>query len=322
MQTNLSSLERENQRLAFAITSIFYVLLFLLLLFLNAWRITALPNAGSGIELNFGLDNVGSGDIQTRNRPSPLKNKDESQPPAQKKASVVPSQPIEPVTPRPTRTKPVKIEEEPTIASKVESPVKVAEKPVRKPDPVNKPEPRPEPVVKPVEAPPAPPVRQVDTKALYKKGNGASGSNSGGNGTTGSSPNPGGNSNGDDASGVGDKGDPQGKLDAKGLYGNPGTGGGSGGGSGGSSLSLTGWAWTSKPIVRDPSSETGKIVLQISVDAQGDLISVKIIEKTVSQSVAELYKSAVEKLSFVPTNASGARPAKSTGTITFRLNAR
>lgn len=318
MQTNLSALERENQRLAFAITSIFYVLLFLLLLFLNAWRITTLPNAGSGIELNFGLDNIGSGDIQTRNRPSPLKNREESQPPAEKKSVPTPVQPAEPITPRPIKTKSVKVEEEPTIASKVESPVKVVEKPVRKAEPVV----RPEPVTKTVDAPPAPPVRQVDSKALYKKGSGTTGSTSGGNGTTGSSPNPGGNNNGDDANGVGDKGNPQGKLDAKGLYGNPGTGGGAGGGSGGSSLSLTGWAWTSKPLVRDPSSETGKIVLQITVDDQGDLISVRIVEKTVSQSVAELYKRAVEKLSFVPTNASAARPLKSTGTITFVIRSR
>jgi outer membrane biosynthesis protein TonB len=319
----LSRKERENRNVALVTTLVFHVLLLLLLFFIKAWKNSAMPLSDAGIELNFGLDNVGSGDIQTRNRPSPLKNREESQPSAaeKKQAEVSKPRPVVRELPREEPTKAPKIKEERAeVVSKVESPVKVVEKPATKkvePQPVTKQKveskPEPAPTPKPVEAPP----RQPDAKAVYKRSSSSGGTGMSGNGTVGTNPNPGGNNNGDDSRGVGDKGSPEGKLDAKALYGKPGSGG-----SGGSSLSLTGWTWTSRPVVNDPSSETGKIVIQITVDDQGELISVKVVEKTVSQSVADIYKRAVERLSFVPTNATGVRPAKSTGTITFVIRSR
>jgi TonB family protein len=313
----LNRSERENRQKAFMVTLIFHVLLFLLFFFLKAWQSTNRHLEDAGIELNFGLDNVGSGDVQTRNQPSSLPNQEESQPPAEKKQPEL-VEPVERVPPRvePVRTKAPRVEEEPEVTSKVESPVKVAERPVKKAETAPKPDPKPEVASKPVETPPAPP-RQPDAKATYKRNPASTGGSGTGNGTVGTNPNPGGNNNGDDKNGVGDKGNPQGSLDAKALYGKPGSGGG-----GGSSLSLTGWTWSSRPVVNDQSSETGRIVIQIKVDDQGDLISVRILEKTVSQSVAELYKRAVERLSFIPTNANGVRPTQSTGTITFVIRSR
>ncbi|MCY7353160.1 MAG: hypothetical protein LH606_21300 [Cytophagaceae bacterium] len=312
--------EQKDRTVAFVTATAIYVVLFLILLFIKVWQAEP-PKIDSGIELNFGLDNVGSGDIQTRNRPSTLKNREESKPAEPEKSRPVPvkTQPEVRETPPTPSVKTPKVEEQPTIVSKVESPVKVAEKVVpKKVEPVAKPTPpTPKPVVvsKPVEAPP----RQADAKGTYKKGSGSnSNGTSGANGTVGTSNNPGGNNNGDDASGVGDKGSPEGKPDSKGLYGRPGSGGGGGGGS----LNITGWIWTSRPVVNDPSAETGKIVLQIKVDDRGDLISVKITEKTVSQSVADLYKRAVERLSFRETNPGATRPTVSTGTITFVLRSR
>jgi len=312
-----SRLERENRQKAFVVTLFFHVFLLLLFFFLKAWQATDNHLEDAGIELNFGLDNVGSGDIQTRNQPSPLPNREESQPLPEKKQPE-PAEPVERVPPRAeqVRTKTPRVEDEPEVTSKVESPVKVAERPVKKVETTPKPELKPEVAAKPVETPPAP-LRHPDAKAAYKRNPGFTEGSGSGNGTVGTNPNPAGNNNGDDKSGVGDKGNPRGTLDAKALYGKPGSGGG-----GGSSLSLTGWTWTSRPVVNDQSSETGRIVIQIKVDDQGELISVKIIEKTVSQSVAELYKRAVERLSFVPTNASGVRPAQSTGTITFVIRSR
>lgn len=313
----LNRLERENRQKALVATLVLHVLLLLLLFFLKAWQATDTHLEDAGIELNFGLDNVGSGDVQTRNQPNPLPNREESQPPVEKRQPQ-PAEPVDRVPPRvePVRTKSLPVEEEPDITSRVESPVKVAERPVKKVERITKSEPKSEVVAKAVETPPAPP-RQPDARTAYKRTPGSTGGGGAGNGTVGANPNPGGNNNGDDNSGVGDKGNPQGTLDAKALYGKPGSGGG-----GGSSLSLTGWTWTSRPIVNDQSSETGRIVIQIKVDDQGDIISVKILEKTVSQSVAELYKRAVERLSFVPTNASGVRPTQSTGTITFVIRSR
>ncbi len=316
----LSQKERENRNVALVTTLVFHVLLLLLLFFIKAWQDSRLPIQDAGIELNFGLDNVGSGDVQTRNRPSLLKNREESQPAPAEKKQPDPMKRVEREQPKvePVKATKAKVEEQAEVTSKVESPVKVVEKPAKKlePTPVPKTEPKSVVTAKPVEAPP----RQADARTIYKKsgvGSGSSGTGNSGNGTVGSNPNPGGNNNGDDPSGVGDKGSPEGKLDAKALYGKAGSGG-----SGGSSLSLTGWTWSSRPVVNDPSSETGKIVIQIKVDEQGELISVKIIEKTVSQSVADIYKRAVERLSFVPTNSAGVRPSQSAGTITFIIRSR
>jgi outer membrane biosynthesis protein TonB len=309
MQPQLNKAEeRENRTIAFVTTTALHVLLFLLLLFINAWRAPDPPLPVIGIELaNLGNSPKGSGNIQTRNKPSALPNRTESKPAAKVMKPPVP----EPVTEK-AETKPIKtpsVVEQPTRVSRAESPIKAVEKPEAKEvRPVTPPKTKPTPKIeqptesKPVEKP------KVDSRGLYGKAKS--------NGTSGSENSSGGNNNGPDSKGVGDYGNPEGKVDGRGLYGR-----GSGGG-GGSSLSMTGWTWATRPVVNDPSSEIGKIVIQIKVDDQGELTSVRIIEKTVSQSVAELYKRAVERISFVPTNSSAQRPASSTGTITFIIRSR
>lgn len=310
MQANVSRVEeKEHRTIAFVTTTVLNILLLLLLFLINAWQAPDPPLPVIGIELaNLGNSTKGSGTVQTRNKPSDNPSREESKPATQVEKAAKPTPVREKVEPQPEKPQPVV--EQPTRVSRVESPVKAVEKPEAKEiKPVTPP--KTAPVAKP--APPAEskpaPQPKVDSKGLYGK--------SKSNGTTGSSENPGGNNNGPPGNkGVGDFGNPDGKVDGKGLYGK-----GSGGG-GGSSLAMTGWTWASRPVVNDPSSEVGKIVIQIKVDDQGDLTSVRIIEKTVSQSVAELYKRAVEQISFVPTNSGAARPASSTGTITFIIRSR
>lgn len=312
----LDQQEKSDQLKAGTITLVLNGLLLLSLFFLNAWTAPQPQMPMYGVELNFGLDNVGSGDIQTKNKASDLKTKVESKPAETKVVPKTQPEKVEKVEVKPVKiTKPV-VKDPPVKVSKVESPVKVPEvKETEKPKPTSKPIENKPVETKPVEAPKP----QVDSKALYKKGNSKS------NGTNGTSDQPGGNNNGDDKNKVGDKGDPEGKVDAKALYGNKGKGGngnGSGNGSGGgASLNLTGWTWSAKPTVNDDSDESGKIVFQIKVDDQGDVISIRIVEKTVSQSVAEIYKKAVERINFVATS-SGDRPSSSTGTIVFIIKSR
>lgn len=310
----LNRLERENRQKAFVATLVFHVLLLLLFFFVKAWQATDKHLEDAGIELNFGLDNVGSGDIQTRNQPSPLPNREESQPSAEKKQPE-PAEPLERVPPRvePVRAKAPRVAEEPELTSKAESPVKVAERPVKKVETAPKSEPKPEVVAKPVETPPAPP-RQPDAKATYKRNPGSTGSSGSGNGTVGTNPNPGGNNNGDDKSGIGDKGNPQGTPDAKALYGKPGSGGG-----GGTSLNLSGWKMANRITAKDPYQEYGFVRFRIKVDEDGNIVSVVVDEKTVTQQVADFYKALTQKLVFVPSVSGGQRPSSASGTITFTL---
>ncbi|MFT4033105.1 MAG: hypothetical protein QM669_11850 [Siphonobacter sp.] len=294
--------ERKNRSTAFIITTALYAVLLLLLWFVGIWTLSPPPEPMVGIELaNLGSGALGSGDIQTRNKPSPLKNREESKP-AKEEVKVKHTERKE-VVEEVVKTKPTpKAPEAPVKTSKIESPVKVP--------------PRPEPKeVKTVEAKePTPAKREVkvveqpkvDSKGLYGKAKS--------NGTTGgTSDNPGGNNNGPAGNkGVGDYGSPDGKVDGKGLYGK-GTGGGGGNGS---SLNMTGWSWSRRPSPQGLTSD-GKVVFRIKIDENGNLISKSVVESTLSPADVRKCEREIERLDFVPTNSSGNRPSQSTGTITF-----
>lgn len=124
------------------------------------------------------------------------------------------------------------------------------------------------------------------------------------------------NNNGNKPGTVGDMGVPGGNPDARGIYeGNPGRG------KGGSSLDMAGWKWDRKPTINDESDEEGKIVFQVKVDEDGSIISVTVIEKSVSPTVVKKYQKEVEDLTFSKisgaSNSSGA-----TGRITFIITSR
>ena len=124
------------------------------------------------------------------------------------------------------------------------------------------------------------------------------------------------NSNqGDKPGQTGDQGNPEGKVDARALYGNP-------GGGGGPALDMSGWNWDNLPKPADVSNEEGRIVFEIKIDDEGEIISIKTIEKSVSDPLVKIYRSEVAKLTFSPTS-DNSRPAPtSTGRITFIIRAR
>src|SRR5690606_23442345 len=78
---------------------------------------------------------------------------------------------------------------------------------------------------------------------------------------------------GDNSGTTGDKGNPQGQLEAKALYGKP------GGGAGGSSLELAGWMWDAKPSPNVPNNESGRVVFEFKVDSNGEIVSIRTIER-------------------------------------------
>lgn len=321
MSVQLELFEEKNRREAAIYTALVTGAVLCLFYFITIFKETEQLKPDYGIEVNFGTSDKGSGDIQTYNKANDLKEKIESAPEASKAKKDVAPPVVKPVEPKVEKVVKAPAKEETAITSKVESPVKVKEAPVKaKPTPVKpaetaKPAPAAPAKVEPVKPTPVPP--KPDAGSLYSK----PGAKTGGNGTVGTTSKPGGNNNGDGAKGeVGDKGDPKGKIDAPLYSGKPGGGGGTGSASG-SSLSMTGWKYARALSVNDNSDETGSIKFQIKVDDQGEVLSVSVLSSTVSRSVVNLYKAAIEKMNFVPTG-SGSRPAVSTGTINIKINPR
>ncbi|GAB3956178.1 hypothetical protein GCM10028805_45230 [Spirosoma harenae] len=289
------------------------VVLIILLLLVKLSQTIPNPPPIQFVEVNFGTDARGSGRIQTYNkasdspraedvkaaekRPNPKINTT----PRVEKVKATPSPKVEEAKPAKVAT------EKPLIVSKAESPVTTPERP--EPKRVEAPK-NTAPVERPVPPAPAKKVETINNDALFKKSSGGGGSN----GTVGKAAGSGGNNNGDDASGVGDKGNPNGKINAKEFYGTP------GGASSGVAFDVSGWALASRPAVNDDSDETGKIVFKITVDGDGEVIRVQQQQSTVSPSVSEQYRRAVQKLRLKPKG--GSTPPTSTGTITFIIKAK
>jgi protein TonB len=310
---NEEELERKNKRKALLYTTIIQVVLFVALFFIVAWRAPDPPLPEYGIELNFGLDDQGSGDIQPQtavgNEGKAEEQPEESKPIDQDEPEVKQEVQEEAKT---VEAKPV----EEQVVSKVESPVVVKEKkdeakPVEKP--AEKPEEKKiEPTVeekpkveeKKVEEP------KINPDAVYKpstqSGNADSKSTETKAGKTGN--------HGDDAGKTGDKGNPQGTLDAKALYGKP------GGGAGGSSLELAGWDWDEIPQPDVPNNITGRIVFEITVNSKGELDGYRVIENSLNPEAAKACREAVEKLTFTKTGSNV--PPVSKGKITFVVRAK
>lgn len=304
--------EKKYQLTALAGAGLACGLVFLLLFLVTLSGTVPVPPVIEFVEVNFGTDDVGSGSLQTLNKasdsPNPENVKREEDVPNPKvtttsRVEKIPPAPVPVVEKaRPSRV----ITEKPDIASKVESPVTTPEK--AEPKKIVSSAPKPSPAPPRVE-PVARPEPKVDNSALFKRSGSA-----GSNGTAGRGAGVGGNNNGDNASGVGDKGNPEGKVDAKSLYGAP------GGTGSGVSLNISGWGLGSRPQVDDDSDETGKIVFQIKVDDRGDILSVRTMETTVSAAVVEVYKRAVQRVRLVPK--SSVTPPVSTGTITFIIKSK
>lgn len=111
-------------------------------------------------------------------------------------------------------------------------------------------------------------------------------------------------------------------VDERALYGNQGTGElKNSSATDGANLSLAGWVWDFKPDPKDTSDESGKIVYDIVVDAEGYLVKIETRMSTVSPLVERKYRQAVEKLTFSKTAEYRSAPL-SKGTITFIIKTR
>jgi periplasmic protein TonB len=87
----------------------------------------------------------------------------------------------------------------------------------------------------------------------------------------------------------------------------------------GALLELAGWMWDAAPQPHDNTDAIGKIVFQITIDALGEVIAVKTLEKTVSPLVENIYKEALTKLNFSKTTDHIVYAPTFTGKVTFML---
>ncbi|MEM7299067.1 MAG: hypothetical protein AAF391_12480 [Bacteroidota bacterium] len=108
------------------------------------------------------------------------------------------------------------------------------------------------------------------------------------------------------------------EIDERALYGSQGENTGT---DEGASLALAGWIWDFKPQPNDQSSEIGKIVFDIGVDKNGELVKLKLKTSTVSRAVSLKYEEAIRRLTFSQTS-SGQAPVLSNGTITFIIKSK
>jgi periplasmic protein TonB len=280
--------DKKNKRIAMLTSIGIHAGIFLLLFFMVAWRPPNPPLPQIGLEMNFGLDEQGTGDVQPDN---PVGSEG--------------TQPEEPNQPEPEEVKPettqpteVKVEEQ-EVVSKVESPVKVEEKKeeVKQPEkPAVKPEPKKEEPIKPKPNP------ETTYKPTTPKAESSNTTTEGKEGTAAS--------HGDDKNKTGDKGDPEGALDKNSLYGKQ-------GGGGGPSLDLAGWQWDRKPEPKISESEPGKIIFEIKVDENGDIVSIKTLERSASIEAERACRLEIQKLTFSKTGVNV--PQISTGRITFSI---
>jgi len=126
---------------------------------------------------------------------------------------------------------------------------------------------------------------------------------------------PSNNNNGNKPGTVGDMGVKNGDPDARSQYsGNPGIGKGG-------KLEMVGWKWDKKPTINDESAEEGKIVFQVKVDEEGNIIAVNVLEKNVSPALVKKYQKEVEELSFSRTSG-GNTGEGATGRITFLITSK
>lgn len=290
--------EKKNKQIGMVVSIGLHGLLLLLFVLLLAYREPDPPLPDYGIELNFGLQAAGSGEIQPE---TPANNNT-----TEEEAAPDPAQPE--TTPEEVAEEPVETTQPTEEAITEPDPQPVEEEVVTQPDPTpvqateeEKPATTPEetkPVDEPEEEQPTPSesTTNEDTKT-------------GADGDAGDADTAPASNQGNQPDATGDQGDPQGSLDSRALMGNP-------GGGGGAQLDMEGWKWDNAPKVSDNSSDRGFIVFEITVDEFGVVENIRRIDGTVSTAVENKYRDAVYKLSFSRTSGTAA-PPMSKGRITF-----
>lgn len=272
--------EKKNRIIGISVSVGLHILLLLLFLWVTAWKEPYPPLPEYGIELNMGIDNQGSG-----NEPVSAQETEEiEETPTEESEETVEDQ-VEETTDAEAEDVVEEVSEpaEEVVEEAVtdeEAPVKVEDTPTEKAKETPKKEEKEEKKEEP----------KANPNALFPGDS---------------------KSQGETNDKEGDQGNPEGEVDAEAMMGPQ-------GGGSGSQLDMSGWKWDSPPRPNDTSQQNGKIVFEIRVDSNGEVISVRAIETTVSAEVVKIYQDEVAKLSFSRTSGGKTAP-QSKGTITFLI---
>ena len=272
--------EKKNRIIGISVSVGLHILLLLLFLWVTAWKEPYPPLPEYGIELNMGIDNQGSG-----NEPVSAQETEEiEETPTEESEETVEDQ-VEETTDAEAEDVVEEVSEpaEEVVEEAVtdeEAPVKVEDTPTEKAKETPKKEEKEEKKEEP----------KANPNALFPGDS---------------------KSQGETNDKEGDQGNPEGEVDAEAMMGPQ-------GGGSGSQLYMSGWKWDSPPRPNDTSQQNGKIVFEIRVDSNGEVISVRAIETTVSAEVVKIYQDEVAKLSFSRTSGGKTAP-QSKGTITFLI---
>jgi outer membrane biosynthesis protein TonB len=272
--------EKKNRIIGISVSVGLHILLLLLFLWVTAWKEPYPPLPEYGIELNMSIDNQGSG-----NEPVSAQETEEiEETPTEESEETVEDQ-VEETTDAEAEDVVEEVSEpaEEVVEEAVtdeEAPVKVEDTPTEKAKETPKKEEKEEKKEEP----------KANPNALFPGDS---------------------KSQGETNDKEGDQGNPEGEVDAEAMMGPQ-------GGGSGSQLDMSGWKWDSPPRPNDTSQQNGKIVFEIRVDSNGEVISVRAIETTVSAEVVKIYQDEVAKLSFSRTSGGKTAP-QSKGTITFLI---
>jgi periplasmic protein TonB len=298
----------QNKRIALISTVGIFATLFVLMFFIILWSPGNPPAFdGGGMELNFGMDNAGFGDVQ----PTTPVGDDAEQEDASAKSEEQ-SAPQEEPTPA---------QKTPDVTAKADDPIEDVKSEEESPvttTPAKKEVPK-EPVkTKEVPKSDAPAVKKEEPKAnpttVYNPTSKDASTKSTGDGKKGEAGN-----HGDQQGAKGDQGNPQGSLDKDALYGNPGKGNPNGPGGEGFGLNMAGWTWDSEPKKPElTDNESGFVIFEITVDGQGEITNTRIIENTLSADAVKRCEAKIRERSFVRT-AGGKIPPESKGRVRFNL---
>ncbi|RMG81754.1 MAG: energy transducer TonB [Bacteroidetes bacterium] len=269
--------QEKNKRTALIATILFHLLLFILFAIFGLSYIE--PKPEQGIVLNFGTTNEGSGEIQpTTNEPQPKQPQ--------------PEQPAESTPPPVEETKEeiVTQENEETINLKkqqeeLEKQKRLEEERKRKEEELQRQREEEERKRKEEEF-------KNKLSNLWDKTK----QNTGGEGTTNQQ---------------GDQGKPEGTKDGNAYSGTPGSGGN------GISFSLSGRSLVSVPKIVDTSQDEGKVVVDIIVDRNGNVIQAIPGGKGTTTTSAHLFKKAKEAALKTKFSPNPDAPEKQYGQMTF-----
>ncbi|MEM1137034.1 MAG: hypothetical protein AAGI07_14450 [Bacteroidota bacterium] len=291
--------ERKARNIGIITGTIVFALLIFFLMNIVVWRPSVEPIVDYGMEVNFGTDDFGSGDTQSKAPANLNESLDEAKPTPET---------IQPVTENVESVQEVQPVQE---SNEIIEDTEVPDQTVAATDAQ---------VEESVEAVPEEKiekkVEEVKTEAEEEKKEEQQEQVNpntvlGGNGTANENKQ---NSNGN-TTGTGDMGKKTGDLNAEALLG--------GGGQGGSSLDMPGWQWESPPVVNDKSAVTGKLVFEVKIDDEGEVIDAhRVYSSIADRNVIYAYKKAIEDLIFEQENDSVDPPRITTGRITFIIRAK